>query len=149
MFLILGICRLWVEEEGALCARGRALAFSSAMRSFSIFIPLLFFFSIRAMAQIGKSSSRAKPLNNSRAAMADAKVSCVNGAQGLEREATTLLSGELGFLDIYNQKAGIDYFTAYIALAKVFLPHLSTPLPVSPIVLIGGEGGRSNKRAGT
>jgi hypothetical protein len=80
--------------------------------------------------------------------MADTKVSRINEAQGLVREATALTSGEFDFLDIYDQKAGIDYFTAYIALAKVFLPQLSTLLAISPIVLIGGEGGRSNKRAG-
>ena len=148
MFLILGICRLFVEEERAPCARGRALAFSTAMRAFPIFSPLLFFFAIRAMTQIGGNYSHAKVSNNSWAAVADANESRVNEAQGLERESTALPSSEFDFLDIHGQKAGIAYFTAAIALAKLSLPELSNPLSISTIVLIGGECGPSNKRAG-
>jgi hypothetical protein len=68
------------------------------MRNLLIFSGASLFAVTGASAQTGTSSLHGTVFDNSRAAVAGAKIVLVNPAQGLERDATTPASGEFEFL---------------------------------------------------
>jgi len=133
-FFVLGI-RQFIPVQGAIRARrGHSMRISIHSRLFLVLSILLFFCVPGVSPQIGTTSLHGTVLDKSRGVVGDAKVTLVNSARGLERDATTPPNGEFEFLALppgtYVLTVEKDGFNKYEQSNLQLLVNLPTTVNV-------------------